>query len=176
MSFYGKVYYQLENAFAKFFIRNSGKNKVEAPGETPDSSIDAIGLNSEFYLDTGNKWIRLKKDSSNNKDKCKFYHALLSYDEEKPDEFNSFTSFSKVDDRDNAPQLEPGNTIKIQNLKYDKAGHVSYVENKYFKLPITELDADLNTSSNDDFKLKFKSIIYIYNSKASRKNLEAFIL
>ncbi len=142
MSFYGKVFYQLENAFAKILIKNNGKDTTTAPEDVSNSSIPAIGLNSEFTLDSGNKWIKLKKGSNNYE--CEFYHSIPKYDDlAKNGKFVSFTKSNATGK--NPTPLEPGDQIKIQNLNFDEAGHISGIENQYFKLPITELDADLNT-------------------------------
>lgn len=142
MSFYGKVFYQLENAFAKILIKNNGKDTVTAPDTVSNSTIPAVGLNSEFTLDSGNKWIKLKKGS--NDYECEFYHSIPDYDDlTKNGNFISFTKSTATGK--NATELAPGDQIKIQNLNFDEAGHISKIEDKYFKLPITELDANLET-------------------------------
>ena len=165
MSFYGNVFYELTNAFAKFIVKNNGKTKEEEPQTLQDSfNISAIGLNSSFNIDSGNKWIKL--DGENNT--CSIYHSLPKSD----DKFGSIDSWNKTEGTiENAVVLQPGDNIKVQNLYYDKAGHISAIEDKYFSLPITDLDADLDEIKNNIKSLQDNDVIQDSNISTNTNNI-----
>lgn len=148
MSFYGNVFYELTNAFAKFIVKNSGETKEEEPKTLQESfNISAVGLNSSFNIDSGNKWIQLKGEDNT----CSIYHAFPKSD----DKFGSISSWNKTEETvEGAVKLQPGDSIKVQNLYYDKAGHISAIEDKYFLLPETDFQTNLKEIQDDIKALK----------------------
>ena len=142
MSFYGKVFYELTNAFAQMIIKNSGYNdKSVSNPQNNTVSVPAVGLNSLFTIDTGNRWL-----------------GISAY----PDDSSCVITHSKADNSANnsksvlqagvsAPtgatvtELQPEQLVKITSLKYDDAGHVNGgVVEEYFKMPKNDYNTDLN--------------------------------
>jgi hypothetical protein len=72
MSFYGTIYNQISNAFEHIHVRNSGKNNNDVFIDK-EETIRADGREGEICFDTGNRWITLEGDATENF--CKIYHA-----------------------------------------------------------------------------------------------------
>ena len=139
MSFYGTVYYQISNAFASFFIKNTGLNNKEFLTEVSNSlEIPADGRDGQLTFDAGNRWIQMEGDTVNNY--CKIYHAA-------PDESDLITqkSFLLVSEESELSELlgkditdinlSNDTYLKTKILEYDKAGHISKTGLEYFKIP-----------------------------------------
>lgn len=138
MSFYGNILYELTNAFAEIMIKNSGRNSSTTISPSSGSSeIPAVGLGGRFTLDSGNKWIHLSSDPSNQV--CKIYHSGI-------DSTNTTHSFTTIDNPDsaiNAIELIPGDYLSGEQVYYDEAGHVTGSKRVVYKLPISETEAEL---------------------------------
>ena len=141
MSFYGNVFYELTNAFASMIIKNSGKTGKSFIETPENATIEAVGLNSKFSLDTGNRWLTIKGDPDNTT--STFYHAAADTSAN-----NSKTTFETVDalpSGKTAVELEPEQLVKISSLRYDDAGHVTgQVVDNYFKMPKNDYNTDMN--------------------------------
>ena len=129
MSFYGTIYNQISNAFDTFYVQNTGKDKKDFLSTTTNSmNIKADGREGELKLDTGNKWIQLQGNSTNNF--CKIYHS-------QPDT-SGLTSFVVAQTSNSTEaknvltiDLSEDTYLKISGLNYDKAGHVSNQTDQY---------------------------------------------
>ena len=134
MSFYGTIYYQITNAFASFFVNNSGKAKATendfllADDSSSNLEIAADGRDGFITLDTGNRWIRMKGDAAANT--CTFYHSAP---DTVKDHWTTFKTFVPVDKNTYDEANEETGTIDLsknvylrsRQLSYDKAGHIS---------------------------------------------------
>lgn len=147
MGFYGSIYYQVANAFAKILITNSGKGSrsFADPGNILKDEIAmmADGRGGSFYLDAGNRWIQLEGNENTNF--CTLWHAPP--DSENAEDF--FVPFQKVEEpsaavQESATPLSGGSYFSTPVIYYDKAGHLvptGYLN--YFTIPKTDYENDL---------------------------------
>lgn len=68
MSFYGSLYYQAGEAFAKIFLDNIGARtkSTDFKNVTEDSEILARSRKGDLTLRGGNRWISLEGETGNN--------------------------------------------------------------------------------------------------------------
>lgn len=149
MGFYGRVFYQLANSFGKFIVKNSGLTKTDFPSVVPsETTTTAIGLDSAYHFDTGNRWIKLV---SNSEDAVTtIYHsAIPSVEENVP--ATLVETWSKTDDNpESAVQLIAGDCVAVPSLAYDDAGHIVGIkEINHFKLPISTVESDISELKTD---------------------------
>ena len=142
MSFYGKVFYELTNAFAQMIIKNNGYgNKSVSNPQNNTGSVPAVGLNSLFTIDTGNRWIGISAypdDSS-----CVIAHSKA--DESANNSKSVLQAGVSVPAGTAITELQPEQLVKITSLKYDDAGHINGgVVEEYFKMPKNDYNTDLN--------------------------------
>lgn len=139
MGFYGSVYYQLIDTFYRMVVKNEGKTAIKFPDSvsTDELIVAADGRKGVIDLNTGNRWLAFTKDGT----KFKLWHSKA---DTTPANLTTQTSFvgageseDKVggDDVESATQLNYGDTISVESLKYDKAGHISNKTKKFFVLP-----------------------------------------
>lgn len=152
MSMYGTIYYQAAQGFAKFFLKNLGRNnKTFLQEKLEDSEVEAKTRSTSFSFETGNRWIELEpKDNS-----VAVWHAAPS---------NSISDLSmtygmqKVSNPGNiqAEELHSGDVIKIPLIYFDAAGHVSPVNNNavYYKMPTVDIEADISDLQTDVTQLQ----------------------
>ena len=153
MSFYGTIYNQISNAFDTFYVQNTGKDKKDFLSTTTNSmNIKADGREGELKLDTGNKWIQLQGNATDNF--CKIYHSI-------PDSSDTTTNLILEKITDLPSGVEPMEVdlknnvyFKINNVEYDKAGHISKSNNSYLKFKLVDASADIAnlTSQFESFK------------------------
>lgn len=136
MSFYGTIYNQISNAFSEFFVKNSGVDSTSFLSNPINSiNISADGREGKLSFDSGNAWIQLKgsagTESSPENNFCKIYHS-------KPNEKNLTTNTIFVE----ATEIPKGkesitvdlsgdNYLKVNNIDYDEAGHISNSSDTY---------------------------------------------
>lgn len=138
MSFYGSIYYQAAEAFAQFFIKNTGVANTNfiTPNASDELLIEADGRKGRFYFDSGNQWIHLSGDPNTNIGKI--WHGRPD-----PDGKNFVSLMNSVDGsnpaiNDNATVLDLTQDIFLATPKvyYDDAGHIiNGNEIEYFKIP-----------------------------------------
>ena len=159
MGFYGNVFYQIANSFGKFNIKNSGLSSEQQPTSIKPNGTPttAIGLDATYNFDSGNKWIKL---ASTDEATMSIYHSQI----QNIDTLDHVNDLSILDKVEKVPEEElyttliAGDYLAIPILAYDDAGHVVGINGvKYFRLPITTIEADLqeltnkvNTITNND--------------------------
>ena len=145
MGFYGNVFYQIANSFGKFNIKNSGLSSEQQPASIKPNGTPttAIGLDATYNFDSGNKWIKL---ASTDEATMSIYHSQVQ-DINTLDHVNDLSILDKVKEVPEEEQytaLIAGDYLAIPVLAYDDAGHVVGINDvKYFRLPITTIEADL---------------------------------
>jgi hypothetical protein len=153
MSFYGGIFNQISNAFERVGIKNSGKNTISFLNNDPtDLEIKADGREGFIEIDSGNRWIELKGDVVDNS--CKIYHGQA--------DGNNTTTHLVMEKVNELPsevipidvKLDTNVYIKINNVKYDEAGHISSTIPSYLKFHVVEAEAKITDMQNDisDFK------------------------
>lgn len=153
MSFYGGIFNQISNAFERIGIKNSGKTKIDFLNtESIDLEIKADGREGFVEIDSGNRWIELKGDVVDNS--CKIYHSQA-------DKNNTTTHLvmEKINElpADAVPidvKLDTDVYIKINNAKYDEAGHISSMTPTYLKFHVVDAEAKITDMQKEisDFK------------------------
>lgn len=142
MSFYGSIYYELVDTFYKVLVHNRGKAGTGFPATADvkdEQTLMAIGRKGVLDVDSGNRWIKFTADP--NTTKYVVWH-------EKPDEedVQSVSSFTRLD---SAPEgvtptdLYAGDVIQVSSFEYDKAGHTAKSDIRYYKLPTSTVEADI---------------------------------
>lgn len=150
MSFYGSVYYQIANAFARIVIENASSTKIDFPKEDliNEVTLDATSRLGSVQLQAGNRWIQFTTDALNNV--CMIWHGA-------PDA-NATTlapPIVKIEDPsepiiNGATELEAGSVFQVPLLRYDTAGHlIPTKEVQNFILPKTDFESDLDVIKAD---------------------------
>lgn len=159
MSFYGTIYHQISDAFSEFFIKNSGVNNNDFLSNTTSSmNIEADGRAGKLSIDSGNAWIQLE-GSAGTQDSpedniCKIYHS-------KPDT-NNLTTNKVFEEASSVPSekelievdLSTNKYLKINNIKYDKAGHISESGDTYLYFKQVNAAKELDEMRDDIDKFK----------------------
>lgn len=147
MGFYGSIYYQAANAFAKILITNGGKeNSSFANSDNilkDEIAMTADGRGGSFYLDAGNRWIQLEGNGNTNF--CTLWHAPP--DSENAENF--VIPFQKIEEpstaiQESATPLSGGSYFSTPVIYYDEAGHLvptGYLN--YFTIPKTDYENNL---------------------------------
>lgn len=160
MSFYGTIYHQISDAFSEFFIKNSGVNKNNdfLSNITSSMNIEADGRAGKLSIDSGNAWIQLEGSAgaqdSPEDNICKIYHS-------KPN-INNLTINKIFEETSSVPSekelievdLSVDKYLKINNIKYDNAGHISDSGDTYlyFKRVNAAKELDEMRADISDFK------------------------
>lgn len=190
MGFYGNVYYQLINNFYKTVANNNGKNSTNiTPNNTLGSNltVEAVGRAGVLNFDTGNKWINFSKDDND----------VLTIAHGRPDSsaastFDGFIKKSGLSEAEKktATALQEGEYFEAFEGKYDKAGHISSINKKLYRLPVTNADdikalqqalwgTGLNTVTMSNFPsvAETKKHLYGYVEKNSLdiKNINSYL-
>ena len=151
MSFYGTVYYQIANAFASFYINNSGKvnntSFIDSSEVTNNLEIAADGRDGFVTFDSGNRWIGLVGDPAANT--CTFYHAAADTNNLTLE--SSFLLASSDEVSGKTPisiNLSQDVYLKTKTISYDKAGHISTTGLDYFKIPQINIFSKIKIENN----------------------------
>ena len=153
MSFYGGIFNQISNAFERIGIKNSGKNTISFLNNDPtDLEIKADGREGFIEIDSGNRWIELKGDAVDNS--CKIYHSQA--------DGNNTTTHLVMEKVNELPsevvpidvKLDTDVYIKINNVKYDEAGHISSTTPSYLKFHVVDAEAKITDMQNDITEFK----------------------
>lgn len=149
MSFYGSLYYQAGEAFAKILLDNYGAKykDVSFMSEEPENSeILAKSRKGEMTLKTGNRWITLEGESGNNV--CTIRHNAPDGSEE-----NLKTYIMPIQKAEAPAEGIPVNEMPLTDdiyfispaVYYDEAGHIIPTGNvTYFKIPKIAIQASID--------------------------------
>lgn len=141
MSFYGQVVYEFTKLFNKFKFKNSGVSNENFPEEkepVSEFNYEANERWDELTFETGNRWVQMVPDMSAKS--IKVFHA-------KPSDkvLNSSTFLPKDEaDEDQVNLLDAGQCFEVPEYGIDNAGHISKINLKYYKLPITDFEGNLD--------------------------------
>lgn len=153
MSFYGSLYYQAGEAFAKILLDNYGAKykDVSFMSEEPENSeILAKSRKGEMTLKTGNRWITLEGESGNNV--CTIRHNAPDGSEE-----NLKTYIMPIQKAEAPAEGIPVNEMPLTDdiyfispaVYYDEAGHIIPTGNvTYFKIPKIAIQASIDEIAN----------------------------
>ena len=135
MSFYGNVFYELQNAFSKMIV----KHKYN---EDATTAMTVVGLDGQITMAPNNEWITLTADPETVR--CGITHKEIE-------------AAGSADTFNQAPKnAAPVTTLSFEEpfksvvIDYDKAGHVTGVTEQYLKLPISDTDAHIKHTSDAD--------------------------
>ena len=180
MSFYGSIYYQLVDAFNKISAKNNGSENTGKPAVgTNINEIAAVGRQNSLDLETGNAWIQFSP--GNGEDPS----IVISHGPAVNTNAVTITPASKfTDSAESVVELDYSDVLKIQNFKYDKAGHIyGNATATYLKLPasppITEDIANLQkyTGIDKNSTLPASSKLYDVTSFPEPKdNLRNYVI
>lgn len=148
MSFYGSLYYQAGEAFAKILLDNFGpKNKdVSFKDVTENSEILAKSRKGDLTLRSGNRWLSLDGEIGNNV--CTIRHSAPDDSEE-----NLKTYIMPIQKAEAPAEGIPVNEMPLTDdiyftspaIYYDEAGHVIPTGNvTYFRIPKIAIQASID--------------------------------
>lgn len=148
MSFYGSLYYQAGEAFAKIFLDNIGTRtkSTDFKNVTEDSEILAKSRKGDLTLRGGNKWISLEGESGNSV--CTIRHSGPDTSQE-----NLKTYIMPIQVAEAPPKNIPVNIMPLTDdiyftapaIYYDEAGHIIPTGNlTYFKIPKIAIQASID--------------------------------
>ena len=126
MSFYGKIYTAVGEAFKRIKFINSGKDNTEIPTDLEnDFILEAKSADDNIYLHSGNRWIGFKGADDNGL----IYHLGPGDSSETIEVINDITQEADYD-----TLISWGDIITIQSPMYDETGHLSGSTTKKYKL------------------------------------------
>lgn len=148
MSFYGSLYYQAGEAFAKILLDNFGpKNKdVSFKDVTENSEILAKSRKGDLTLRSGNRWLSLDGEAGNGV--CTIRHSAPDDSEE-----NLKTYIMPIQKAEAPAEGIPVNEMPLTDdiyfispaVYYDEAGHIIPTGNvTYFKIPKIAIQASID--------------------------------
>ena len=150
MSFYGTTYNQISDAFASFYVSNSGKNNnnfLNSEDLTSNLRIRADGRDGEIYLDSGNKWIQMRGNFTDNY--CKIYHGPADSENLTIKNMIKLSTIDEIEEEPIIIDLSEDVFLKTRILKYDKTGHISNISSQYFKIPELNIFSQICTNNTD---------------------------
>lgn len=165
MSFYGGIFNQISNAFERIGIRNSGEDSNNFISAGEDLEIKADGREGEFYLDTGNQWIQLQGDVTDNF--CKIYHSNPSQNSLSTNIIFTNTEAPTKEKSLITVDLATDTYLRVNNIKYDKAGHISNFEDSYLYFKRVNAAKELGEMRDDISKFKNDTNDDISNFKSA---------
>lgn len=129
MSFYGKVYNVIGNAFKRFKFTNKGKDSESAPNSfSSEVTVDAETANDFLTVASGNGWLGFKKEDEG---ECGIYHLA-------PRSSVSTKAQDLIKDVKNEATYDTlitfGDVITLQSPTFDEAGHINGYTTKKYKL------------------------------------------
>lgn len=141
MSFYGQVVYEFTKLFNKFKFKNKGLSNDSFPKDgdaISEFGYEAVERWDEITFETGNRWIQMIPDITNKG--IKVFHS-------KPSEKVSTSSTFLPKDMGEGvqvKQLDAGQSFEVPEYGIDDAGHISKINLKYYQLPITDFESNLD--------------------------------
>ena len=106
----------IPESFTKINVQ--GSSILETDSTSVSGTVEPDTLTDELIISSGNKWIELQANTTN--DSISVLHYVKAFSKTNGEEVNYNTS---------------GNTIELQKLGYDKAGHVISEETTKYTLP-----------------------------------------
>lgn len=148
MSFYGSLYYQAGEAFAKIFLDNIGTRtkSTDFKNVTEDSEILAKSRKGDLTLRGGNRWISLEGETGNNV--CTIRHNRPDTSQD-----NLKTYIMPIQVAEAPPNNMPVTIMPLTDdiyftspsIYYDEAGHIIPTGNvTYFKIPKIAIQASID--------------------------------
>lgn len=141
MSFYGSIYYQVAQSFAKILFKNSGWDSKQFLTNKPSNgSLEADSRTGVFGIDSGNRWIQIQPDNEG----CKIWHSL-------PNTITP-TIIQGIEKSESPPapssvtELASGDYFKVPIIQYDEAGHILPASNEavYYRMPVIDIISDID--------------------------------
>ena len=145
MSFYGKIYQEVGNAFRNFLFGNKNKSGVDFPKDenvTNDIMFEAGTSFDQGIVKSGNRWIQMAKPDDGKTNSVEIYHG------EPGGEATTFTTVSGIKSFttdaelaekqkliDDGKYMGFGKGITFETFTYDKAGHVVDSDEVTYVLP-----------------------------------------
>lgn len=151
MSFYGSIYYQVAQSFAKILFKNSGWDSKQFLSNKPvNGSVEADSRTGVFGIDSGNRWIQIQPDNEG----CKIWHSAPS--------LTSPTVIQGIEKSESPPapssvtELASGDYFKVPVIRYDDAGHIlpASQEAVYYRMPVIDIVSDINNLEDAVDKLE----------------------
>ena len=182
MSFYGKIYAQMDSVFNSFYFDNTENSTAFPGGKLNDFDLGAESFNDKVIMKAGNSWIQFVKIPNpipeEHGDAVEIYHGPPMTDKTHAGSskkvitniqagslYNRLVSDSSTlltqrekdtlkGYRSEGKLLFFGDTITISSPTYDKAGHITgYDTSSYILSEIPRLEESLNVS-NDIIELQ----------------------
>ena len=183
MSFYGKIYAQMDNVFDSFYFDNVEKNSTFYTGKLADDFIlGAESFNDKLIMKAGNSWIQFVKIKNPIQgelgDAVEIFHGAPMTGEDHQGNVSKVITSIKAGNQyntliaDNSTLLTQkekdtlkgyrsegkllffGDTLTISTPKFDKAGHITgYDASSYILSEVPRLEEFLGMS-NDIIELQ----------------------
>lgn len=151
MSFYGSIYYQVAQSFAKILFKNSGVNNLNFLSKTSTGELEADSRTGVFTIDSGNRWIQINPNGEG----CQIWHAAPA-----TKDLSVVQGMEKTDSQPASPaqitELESGDYFKVPLIYYDAAGHIvpSDKQAVYYRMPQIDILDDISDLENDVAEIK----------------------
>ena len=146
MSFYGSIYYQVAQSFAKILFKNSGLNKLTFLSNPSNGELEADSRTGVFTIDSGNRWIQINPNGEG----CQIWHAAPA-----DKNLSVVQGMEKVDNQPASPshitELSSGDYFKVPLIYYDDAGHIAPSDSQadYYRMPVIDIVGDISDLQKD---------------------------
>lgn len=128
MSFYGKIYNSIGNAFRRLKFTNENQSNKDVLKNTALSNsfmLEAQTANDHTTIGAGNRWLGMVNQDGT----CLIYHLAAGTQYDSINIINDIEKNSEYDEL-----IDFGDIITIQSPAYDEAGHLTGVVSKKYKL------------------------------------------
>ena len=145
MSFYGKIYQEVGNAFRNFLFGNKDKTSVEFPEDenvTNDIMFEAGTSFDRGIVKSGNRWIQMAVPEDGLGNSVEVYHGPAGGETTTfttVSGIKSFTTDAELQEKqkliDDGKYMGFGKGISFDTFTFDKAGHVVETDSVTYVLP-----------------------------------------
>lgn len=141
MSFYGSMYYQVAQSFAKILFKNSGLNKTTFLTNPGNGELEADSRTGVFTIDSGNRWIQINPNGEG----CQIWHSAPA-----TKNLTVVQGMEKTDSQPASPshitELQSGDYFKVPLIYYDDAGHIAPSDSQavYYRMPVIDIVDDIS--------------------------------
>lgn len=145
MSFYGKIYQEVGNAFRNFLFGNKDKTSTSFPKDdnvTENIMFEAGTSFDQGIVQSGNRWIKMAKPENGRANEVEIYHGEAGGETDSFTtiaEIKSFTTEEELAEKqdliDDGKYMGFGKGIVFSTFTYDKAGHVVETDSQTYVLP-----------------------------------------
>ena len=145
MSFYGSMYYQVAQSFAKILFKNSGLNNFNFLSNPSNGDLEADSRTGVFSIDSGNRWIQINPNGEG----CQIWHSAPA-----TKNLTVVQGMEKTDSQPTSPshitELQSGDYFKVPLIYYDDAGHIAPSDNQavYYRMPVIDIVDDISNLEN----------------------------